>query len=111
VLAEEREFFEALRGRKLYGWNLPRGAVVGVVDLVACHQVQQAGVVDGIALCTLEQRLGDLSPGRFAWQLANPRLLSAPVLARGRQGLWDWEPPPNLEELLTLKTPAEMTGG
>jgi activating signal cointegrator 1 len=109
ALAEEPEFFQVLRGRQLYGWNLERGAVVGVVDLVGCHQLQRDGVVDGIAVCQMERAFGDFRRGRFAWQFDKPRLLRAPIPARGSWSLWDWDAPTNLEELLTLKTPAELT--
>lgn len=33
---------------------------------------------------------GDFRPGRFAWLLADIRLVHPPVPAQGRQGLWNW---------------------
>ncbi len=34
---------------------------------------------------------GDFSKGRYAWQLANVKMLDEPIPAMGRQGLWSWE--------------------
>ena len=35
--------------------------------------------------------LGDYTPGRYAWKLANVQKLPEPIPAKGRQGLWNWE--------------------
>lgn len=35
---------------------------------------------------------GDFAPGRWAWLLEDIEPLYEPVPARGRQGLWNWEP-------------------
>lgn len=40
----------------------------------------------------LELAFGDFKPGRFAWVLEDVRLLPVPIHAKGRQGLWDWDP-------------------
>lgn len=39
-----------------------------------------------------EQAFGDWAPGRFAWELADVKILDASVRAKGQQGLWNWEP-------------------
>lgn len=39
-----------------------------------------------------EIALGDWTPGRYAWELANVRLLPEPIPIKGKQGLWNWEP-------------------
>ena len=36
---------------------------------------------------------GDFRSGRYAWLLTDITPLTLPVRARGRQQLWDWEPP------------------
>jgi ASCH domain len=57
--------------------RLPRGVILGAVDLVDCSRDP-----------------GDLrrspwaEPRAWHWWLANPRLLAAPVPARGALGLW-----------------------
>ena len=38
-----------------------------------------------------EMLFGDWTPGRYAWELANVKLLEKPILAKGQQRLWNWE--------------------
>jgi hypothetical protein len=64
----------------------PLGAVVCIVDLMACHRVETAGLL----VSPYERSWGDWSNGRFAWELANVRVLTPPIPARGAQGLWEW---------------------
>lgn len=40
-----------------------------------------------------EMALGDWTPGRYAWELANVKVLPEPIPAKGQQGLWKWTPP------------------
>lgn len=37
-----------------------------------------------------EIALGDWTPGRYAWELANVKPIT-PVPAKGKQGLWEWK--------------------
>lgn len=67
--------------------RLPLGAVVATAELVDCVRTEDTGTP------TLERRLGDWTPGRWAWELADVRPLAEPVPARGKQGWWDWTPP------------------
>jgi len=39
-----------------------------------------------------ELSFGDYTPGRYAWILADVKLLPEPVPARGALGLWEWVP-------------------
>lgn len=66
---------------------LPRGAVVATADVVDCVRTEDTGTP------TLERALGDWTPGRWAWELADVRPLEEPVPARGKQGWWGWTPP------------------
>ena len=52
---------------------------------------------DYIVPTAQEFALGDWTPGRYAWELRNIKLLPEPIPAKGQQGLWNWEPP---EEVL-----------
>ena len=52
---------------------------------------------DYIVPTAQEMALGDWTPGRYAWELRNIKLLPEPIPAKGQQGLWNWEPP---EEVL-----------
>lgn len=40
-----------------------------------------------------EKALGDFAPGRYAWPLQGVRPLDSPIPAKGKQGIWNWEPP------------------
>lgn len=42
---------------------------------------------------TAQRAYGDFAPGRYAWVLDSVFALDEPVPAKGRQGLWEWEPP------------------
>jgi hypothetical protein len=75
----------ALRAAGLEDWeDLPRGAVVGLVEVLDCVRVEDLG-----GLGELERALGDFRPGMWGWLLAGARELSAPFPARGRLGLFE----------------------
>lgn len=46
-----------------------------------------------------ELLFGDWAPGRYAWELANVKLLSKPIRAKGKQGLWNWEGGKSFEKM------------
>ena len=52
--------------------------------LHTCHRRARGLYQDELAL-------GDYTPGRYAWKLANVQKLPEPIPAKGRQGLWNWE--------------------
>ena len=89
----DRDFWElmgAIGGKT----DLPRGAVVGTVEIVDCVPVEEV-------ISTLSERerlLGDYSPGRFAWVPKNPVAFDTPVPAKGKQGWWNWEEPEKSED-------------
>ena len=98
----------------------PLGAVVAVVDLVDVvpivdelgltlpdrstyvqREQRTTGVTewwlynDETGRCadvTGQEPYGDFTPGRYAWLLDNIRPVDPPVPAKGRQGLWRWNP-------------------
>ena len=82
--------------------DLPKGFVVGVVDLVDVIPTQDVAPL----LSESERRVGDYRPGRFAWRLENARLLPEPVYAKGAQSLWWWNVPRGLEKKLGLEVAA-----
>lgn len=67
--------------------DLPRGAVLGTVLYTGWRPT--AGMEPG----AIEERLGDYTPGRFAWSLILPREFPEPIPARGALGLWEWTRP------------------
>lgn len=79
------ETMEAVGGKT----DLPRGAVIGTVEIVDCVPVEEIAA----ALTERERLLGDYSPGRWAWVLKNPVPFPVPIQARGKQGWWNWEEP------------------
>ena len=38
-----------------------------------------------------EKAFGEWTPGRYAWELRNVKILPEPIPMRGKQGLWTWE--------------------
>ena len=65
--------------------DLPRGAIVGRVELVECHPAMAAASeADEHALA-----MGHYEPGRFAWEIVRPVLFPEPIAFRGRQGLFN----------------------
>lgn len=87
--------------------ELPTGSVVATANLVGCHKIAAIhgersrcfdndpfiGLGDGKTYTPddIEYALGDWSNGRFAWEFSDMKLIT-PVPAKGKQGLWRWEP-------------------
>ena len=65
----------------------PLGCIVGSVDVEDCVKAESI-----YYLSTQEKTFGDFSSGRFAWRLVNP-WLGYMQEAKGKQGLWNYEPP------------------
>ena len=64
------------------GGNLPRGAVIGTVEIVDCVPVEE--LVD--SLDNRERLLGDYSPGRFAWGFKTRSCSKHPFPPAGNKG-------------------------
>lgn len=92
---------KALKGALFY--ELPRGAVVAIADLVDCIKVvgrvslkiydekRVAAVLENnIKVMGNELEFGDYTNNRYAWILDNVRRIE-PVPANGRQRLWEWD--------------------
>jgi hypothetical protein len=91
---DDREFAAELHARGILPVlpaDLPRGAVLGTVRFDGLCRTTSRMAEE---LSDLEQELGDYSPGRYAWEFANPQPLLEPVPARGALGLWNWAPTP-----------------
>ena len=83
-------------------WDeLPRGAIVATAELVCCRAIYKnrydgvTHILDdtdaGICIEGNELLFGDWTPGRYAWEFANVKMLDEPIPAKGKQGLWNWE--------------------
>lgn len=69
--------------------ELPRGAVLGAVQVTDCRLVDE--IVDSIT--EQEKAYGDYRLGRYAWILAEPEEFPEPIPAKGALGIWDWRQP------------------
>lgn len=94
---------------------LPRGEIIATAELVNCwHIVHHPGADVDVAKhieigaeldvprkhpdfgryivpSKTERLFGDWTPGRYAWELTNIKILDKPILAKGQQRLWNWE--------------------
>ncbi len=102
-------FAYALNLPDIYSFDtLPLGAVIATADLVECWTVERTwrgslGEGQILEIGTKEQQglriyhadrevyFGDWTPGRFAWELVNIKMLPEPIPVRGQQGLWEWK--------------------
>ena len=81
---------------------MPHGCVLAVFGQIEIYVISASFIHKHI---TTDPRLkdelsfGDWSDNRYAIKLMGRRELTQPIPARGRQGIWTWQPP---EELLTL---------
>lgn len=65
----------------------PLGAVLCICKLVDVLPTES------VLPTAMERAVGDWTPGRFAWKLEVVGVFDEPVPARGRQRLWNWQPP------------------
>jgi hypothetical protein len=70
--------------------GLPRGFVLATCELVDCFRITDAN-----APGEPERSFGAYSPGRFAWKLAEIRMLPVPIPAKGALSLWEWDGGPS----------------
>lgn len=90
--------------RKKAGWDMPRGAIVGLVNVVDCFPTEDTDEHAGpgfhirrpcgsgspvLSLTRTERQFGDYTPGRFGFLLADPVRFPSPIPYRGAQGLFD----------------------
>lgn len=81
--------------------DLPTGAVIAIAELVECHKItadywsmydeEKAGTASGLLIEGDEWWFGNYSVGRYAWELANVRLLEKPLQVKGQLSIWNWE--------------------
>ena len=79
------------------GPYLPRGEVLGLVEVVSCFPTTAEEVA---RLSEVERSWGDYGPGRWGWNLKRLWRFERGIPARGRQGLWNWEVPFEFEDIV-----------
>lgn len=83
---------------RLFG-EVPLGAVVCIAWMTDCVRTEKLHV------SATEEEWGDYAPGRFGW-ITDPYCLidlPTPIALRGHQGLFDWEVPEQIAELLRVR--------
>lgn len=81
--------------------DLPLGDIIATAELVDCHIIRsyidetaeacfQRGTDDYELITGDEFLFGDWTPGRYAWEFKNMKILSEPIPAKGKQRIWEW---------------------
>lgn len=94
--------------------GLPTGCVLATCEVRQCFRT--ADLIDQGEFRferdtndLLEQlHFGDFTAGRFAWLLSEVRRLPAPIPAKGRLGLWEWDGGPSHLCHPTATTPLDQ---
>jgi hypothetical protein len=76
---------EALEGQPIE--ELPRGALIGRVELTGCIGIGAAFIKASENMRDL--RFGDFRPGRYAWRLEHVQAFDRPIPYSGRRGVYD----------------------
>lgn len=87
---------DALGGR-FWSHHLPLGAVVAIGRLSACRRAQD---VSG-QITKADREAGNFTHGRYAWRFEDVRRIAKPIPVVGRQGLFNWTPPPDIDQLIS----------
>lgn len=80
-----------------YGYNesnLPTGAILATSELIECHKVindeeSSAELENHINIKGTEYIFGNYTPGRYAWELQDIKLLKDPIPAKGQLRVWE----------------------
>lgn len=67
--------------------SLPLGALIGTVRVTGALQISASTAAELQAVDYTEWCLGDYTPGRWAWRLAEPVEFAEPVRWTGKQGI------------------------
>lgn len=74
---------DAFAGTRMTFYNMPRGVIVAVAQLIACRPILGDPETAG------EKDFGDFTPGRFAWYLENVIVVDPVIPCQGTLGLFD----------------------
>lgn len=102
-----KTMFECLRTYDIwFPADLPHGCIIATAELIGCWEI--AKDTNGPFICRPffgdiinnsdelivrgnELLFGDWTPGRYAWEVKNVKMLPEPIPAKGHQRLWNWE--------------------
>jgi hypothetical protein len=101
----KKQFCDAIKACGLNENELPTGYIIATAELVNCKCILYKSDLDCIIAAERkfpdcgefiipteqEKMFGDWTPGRYAWEFANMKILKEPIPAKGKQGLWNWE--------------------
>lgn len=93
IVNMKKTFFRVAAGRITKLEDLPRGAVLCIVQLEDCIPTR-ASLTDTMLSMRLSQQefvFGNYLPERFGWKLTLLEVFDTPVPAKGAQGMWKWE--------------------
>ncbi|MCM1189835.1 MAG: ASCH domain-containing protein [bacterium] len=71
--------------------KFPPGAIIGKANLVNCVLIDRLTAELIFKQHPEEFAFGNFTPGRYAWVMEDAVLFDKPILASGKQGLWNWE--------------------
>ena len=84
--------------------DLPRGCLMGAVELTSTAPVLEALETLDLEFLAKEMPFGNWDPGRWIWRLECPYRLPNPKPCRGMQALWDCALPGVIPSLFPLST-------
>ncbi len=93
---ELHPFANALNLKNIYSFDeLPYGCIIATAELVDCHKMVRDEYnvfrIEDKVISYKELIFGEWAPGRYAWEIANVKMLDNPIPASGKQGLWNWD--------------------
>lgn len=75
----------------LYPGDLPRGVILGTARITGCWSTNRDELV--AKLPASERAFGFYGPDRWMWGLDRAQVFPEPIPAKGKLGLWVWDPP------------------
>lgn len=86
-VCDKEPFYSILMNLNL-DMPLPRGFILATCNLTGCLPIHEGRP---LPISNQEKAFGDYTPGRFMWLFDEVEELESPILAKGKQGLWEWK--------------------
>ncbi len=108
-IAQEREFYDALKSHKVSYDQLPFGKVIATAELVAVHHAPY--LVHHISRLHRKLLAGRPHTHRYIFEFGNLKLIKEPSAHKDGKELWEWQesaaPAADDEEPVAVTTAAE----